>query len=392
MKHTILPKNEEEILLEEEDEDLQTNSCMTTEAVSTRPVVLRKGSRNDTIVTIPNSHDLHVVAAVLGSAQEESRAVEPLTVLPGSKEHAPLEDTREAEDHDEDQDIQSASSSSESDDEDDDEDVLVCDSYNDLKHVIDDMMANHTHDDHGPYDPSRHQSAAELLFGADSSAIESLRQTLNDIHVQPDDVVVEAGRVVNCLEGTIVINALPGSELLGEGSILVHENKTIIGSIEDIIGPVQSPMYVLMDPSLLATDEEQNLIQRVAPGDIVYSVPSLSKKILDQEDLRVKGYDAGDAEEVEDIPECEFSDDEAEAAYKRSLHGQKVAPDVMPVSGEGKPKKRNRQPRQRRPAPPQQDRPTTVAEFYALRESGPQATKSNPSFLPVSFQNHHASS
>ena len=67
-------------------------------------------------------------------------------------------------------------------------------------------------------EPSTHQSAAELLFGTDPHVIESVRESLKSIHIHPNDAIVEAGSVVNRLEGTLIVTALPGSELLGEGS------------------------------------------------------------------------------------------------------------------------------------------------------------------------------
>ena len=373
--NTMVPKNDEEIQLEDEEEDVSINPCIT-DAVplsSQAPVVLRKGARNEAVVTIPNSDDVHVVAAVLGSSLEEGKKTDNVFGGPVVPKNPPV--AQEMMDGTTDDDTES-SSSSESD-IDDAEEILVCDTYNDLKNVIDDMMAQS--DAVGGHESSTHQSAAELLFGTDSNIIESLRQALKDVCVQPDDTIVEAGNVVSRLEGTLVIHALPGSELLGEGSILVDKNKNPIGSIEDIIGPVQSPMYVLMDPTMLSED---NVC--ISPGDTVYSVPSLSKKVLDQEDLRVKGYDADEIEDAEDVPECEFSDDEAEAAYKESLKNQKEMP--PPDSGARK----KRRPRQRQQQP---QRPTTVAEFYASRGSYPTPANNNESsFLPVSFQSHHATS
>lgn len=377
MKHnTMIPKNDEEIQLEDEEEDVSTNPCITDAVPSSSqtPVVLRKGARNDAVVTIPNSHDVHVVAAVLGSSLGEGKKTDEVFGGPLVPKNPPVAQKVVHGTTDED-----TESSSESD-IDDDEEILVCETYNDLKNVIDDMMSHG--DVGGGHESSTHQSAAELLFGSDSNIIESLRQALKDVCVQPDDAIVEAGSVVSRLEGTLVIHALPGSELLGEGSILVDKNKNPIGSIEDIIGPVQSPMYVLMDPTMLSED---NVC--ISPGDTVYSVPSLSKKVLDQEDLRVKGYDADEIENAEDVPECEFSDDEAEAAYKESLKNQMDAQEMPPPESGARKKRRPRQRQQ------QQQRPTTVAEFYALRGSCPTAANnSQSSFLPVSFQSHHATS
>lgn len=373
MKNNMSTKNDEEILLEDEEEDLGLNPCMTDTGPSRSQtsVVLSKEAQKRAIVTIPNSHDVHVVASVLGSCQEGRASPSVFVDRPPPQEIVDREgDTQ-------------SSSSSESD-TDDNEEILVCDTYDDFKSVIDDMMATQS----GAGDtqePSTHHSAAELLFGTDSHVIESLRSSLKNISVQPQDAIVEAGCVVNRLEGTLIVNALKGSELLGEGSILVDKNKSIIGSIQDIIGPVQSPMYVLMDPALLRGEEET---VSITPGDVVYSVPSLSRRVLDQEDLRVKGYDADDLEEVEEISDCEFSDDEAEAAYRQSQ--QEDIQMNMPDGGA----KKKRRPRQRQsfpsPSPPPQA-PKTVAEFYAARESTPTGTFTTaPTFLPVSFQTHHA--
>lgn len=373
MKSNTITKNHEEILLEDEEEDLALKSCMTGAgpSASPSPVVLHKGAQNQAIVTIPNSHDVHVVAAVLGSSQEERAGPSSSVCMdppPPQKIAASEGETQ--------------SSSSSDSDTDDDGEILICDTYTDLKNVIDDMMA--TRGD--AQEPSTHQSAAELLFGTDPHVIESVRESLKSIHIHPNDAIVEAGSVVNRLEGTLIVTALPGSELLGEGSILVDTNRNVIGSIEDIIGPVQSPMYVLLDPTLLVGENDVC----ITPGDVLYSVPSLSKKVLDQEDLRVKGYDADDLEPVDEVSECEFSDDEAEAAYKQSLQKDTQAnqPDCEV--------QKKRRPRHKQSVSVQNhvQAPRTVAEFYASRESNPTGSNNNapaPTFLPVSFQSHHAS-
>ena len=68
--------------------------------------------------------------------------------------------------------------------------------------------------------------------------------------------------------------------MLDEGSVLCLDNRTPLGRIEDIIGPVAEPLY------LLRYAGPEPMPEAVRPGARVSSVPSHSKYIL-QEKIEV---------------------------------------------------------------------------------------------------------
>eukprot|EP00889_Picochlorum_renovo_P000949 jgi/Picre1/27979/NNA_000940.t1 len=242
----------------------------------------------------------------------------------------------------------------------DSEEVEDITSLDELRHVIQNSMMESTAQETAGPQPS----AAELLFGTDDAPCFQL----NQIVVDPQDEIVEAGRVASCIEGTIVVSASAGSRLLGEGSVLVSLTKSIVGRVEDIFGPVQSPMYIIRDPKTLPPSSTEGAdIAMVDVGDVVFSMPSLSTSVAEH-DLRVKGYDVDDDAAIDEEPVCEFSDDEAEAMfYKNSL-----------VEQPGNGNQRRRRVRRSKP-------PTVPSAAHA-----PQAPQPVGPFAPVSLQRHHA--
>ena len=171
-------------------------------------------------------------------------------------------------------------------------------------------------------------SAAEALFG--DAPLPSL-----GIEISSEDSISLAGSVLSVIEGTIVVRAAPGSRALNEGSFLVLEDRTIIGAVEDIFGPVQAPLYALRyNPgSASVTTTEQggkddglpSVELKLAPDVKLFSVDKLAQFVA-EEDFRVKGYDGDVAEEAEGAPgdvDQQFSDDEAEAMYKRKLKAKR---------------------------------------------------------------------
>lgn len=269
---------------------------------------------------IPNAQDVHVVAAALGSYGIESDSGsedEPININVNMTEQ---EDTSRAISVTlavnaaegsvqvllqpcvgSDMPMEDASSSDYMTS--DSEDVEDITSLDELRQVIQESMTETAPQETAGPQPS----AAELLFGADDESC----CKLNTITVDPQDEIVEAGTVANCIEGTIVVSASAGSQLLGEGSVLVNLTKSIVGRVEDIFGPVDNPMYIIRDPKTLPSSSTEGAdIAMVDVGDVVFSMPSLSTSVAEY-DLRVKGYDVDDEAAIDEEPVCEFSDDEA---------------------------------------------------------------------------------
>ena len=100
---------------------------------------------------------------------------------------------------------------------------------------------------------------------------------------------------------------------LNEGSILwITESRTPLGIVEELFGPVKNPYYLVRYNSV------EEVPAGISAGTAVSFVIEFADHILNVNELCTKGYDeSGDIEDQTDDPE--FSDDEKEAEYKRSL-------------------------------------------------------------------------
>ncbi|MCO5556099.1 hypothetical protein L7F22_009643 [Adiantum nelumboides] len=123
--------------------------------------------------------------------------------------------------------------------------------------------------------------------------------------------------------------------VLDTGSVLAFEDRNVLGVVYETFGSVQAPLYALR----YASPAHVNLDQ-IQLGKPVFYVPTGSSYILTRA-LRAmgKGSDASNIwdEEIGDN-EQEFSDDEAEAAFKKN---QKAKRSANNDKEGGKGKKRN---------------------------------------------------
>ncbi|KAJ2360603.1 hypothetical protein H4S01_005658 [Coemansia sp. RSA 2610] len=163
------------------------------------------------------------------------------------------------------------------------------------------------------------------------------------------------GAIHSVVDGSVIIQANISGEthVLDSESMVVFADRTALGMIFDVFGPVARPMYT---------------VRFRKPEDIDRSVCAVGRpvfyalgwaRMLSTDRLRVKGTDASNEfdEEVADDA-MEFSDDEAEASFKREkkrreqeLKGRFREPRVPPA----------RQPQQQRPAVPAQSDQTAGA-------------------------------
>ncbi|KAJ3415629.1 H/ACA ribonucleoprotein complex non-core subunit naf1 [Chytridiales sp. JEL 0842] len=127
--------------------------------------------------------------------------------------------------------------------------------------------------------------------------------------------LLEVGTVSMIVEDQVIITStLPGDvQALDIDTILIFEDKSILGRIFETFGPVVKPMYSVRFNSAAEIDQE-----KVKSGVKIYYVPDLAKFVFTQQLKAFKGSDASnlyDEEVGED--EIEFSDDEKEMEYKR---------------------------------------------------------------------------
>ncbi|CAG8482181.1 uncharacterized protein OCT59_019354 [Rhizophagus irregularis] len=130
------------------------------------------------------------------------------------------------------------------------------------------------------------------------------------IEITSDMHLTEIGSILHVVEDQIVIkvNATGEYKILDVGTVLVLEDKEVLGEIFETIGPVAHPMYVVR-----FNDINKEKVVRDAK---VFGVDELSKFVFTQEISEHKGCDASNAfdEEVNE-EEIEFSDDEKEKAF-----------------------------------------------------------------------------
>ncbi|KAI4106214.1 MAG: hypothetical protein L6R37_002301 [Teloschistes peruensis] len=164
------------------------------------------------------------------------------------------------------------------------------------------------------------------------SAAEPLR-TLNEkpeeiipkpqIEITPAMSILELGNVEHIVEASILIKATKSGEsrALETGSLLCLADRSVIGVIAEILGQVQQPYYSVRFTNAAAIAETG-----ISKGIPIFYVEQYSTFVFTQSLKALKGSDASNIhdEEVGD-DEIEFSDDEAEAEYKRRMKQEKLA-------------------------------------------------------------------
>ncbi|KAI9482400.1 hypothetical protein LPJ78_003013 [Coemansia sp. RSA 989] len=122
------------------------------------------------------------------------------------------------------------------------------------------------------------------------------------------------GAVHSIVDSSVIIQANSSGEVhvLDSDSLIAFDDRKVLGVVFDIFGPVTRPMYTVR----FSQAEDIDLAACVV-GRPVFYAPGWAR-MLSTNKLRVKGTDASneyDEEVAEDA--MEFSDDEAEVAFKR---------------------------------------------------------------------------
>ena len=168
---------------------------------------------------------------------------------------------------------------------------------------------------------------AALDGGSDDENLRRPPRTRNEAEdhgpVAPVDVEVsastpvEAAGVVSAVVGhTVVVAGLEGRGPYADGSVFCLEDRTVLGRVEDVFGPVASPFYSLRCAEVPAA---------ATSGRPVLCVLQHSA-VLDPQNLHTKGYDmSGKDDEELSGSDREFSDDEAEQAARRKAKAKRKA-------------------------------------------------------------------
>ena len=145
-----------------------------------------------------------------------------------------------------------------------------------------------------------------------------------DVVVTLEMPITLLGQVENVVENLSLIKATVSGEyqVLEAGSLLCLEDRTVVGVIAETLGRVQQPFYSVAFTN--ATEMAEVAMNK--PGTKVFCIPQFAKTVFTQAIKGIKGSDASNIHDEEvDADEMEFSDDEKEAEYRRSIKQKKEA-------------------------------------------------------------------
>ncbi|CAG8893519.1 unnamed protein product [Penicillium egyptiacum] len=138
-----------------------------------------------------------------------------------------------------------------------------------------------------------------------------------DVKITPEMKIVFLGKVHAAIDNNVLIEANTSGEyqVLESGSLLCSDDRQIMGVVAETLGRVENPLYTVTYATA-AEVQEKGFVK----GKDVFYVEEHSTFVFTQPLKGMKGSDASNFhdEEVAD-EEIEFSDDEAEAEYKRKL-------------------------------------------------------------------------
>ena len=169
--------------------------------------------------------------------------------------------------------------------------------------------------------------------GQDTGAGKAPLRTLNEkpdeivpkpnVQITPEMKIQELGDVENLVENSVLIKAKTSGEyqVLETGSVLCLSDRSVIGVVAETLGRVQQPYY-----SVRFTNTASIAEAGISKSTPIFYSEQHSTTVFTQPLKAFKGSDASNLhdEEVAD-DEIEFSDDEAEAEYKRQQKNAKQA-------------------------------------------------------------------
>lgn len=166
-------------------------------------------------------------------------------------------------------------------------------------------------------------------IGASKAPLRTLNEKPDEIVPKPnvtitaDMKVQELGDVENLVENLVLIKAKTSGEyqVLETGSVLCLGDRSVIGVVAETLGRVHQPYY-----SVRFTNAGGIAEAGISKGTMIFYSEQHSTTVFTQPLKAFKGSDASNLhdEEVAD-DEIEFSDDEAEAEYKKRQKQQKQA-------------------------------------------------------------------
>ncbi|KZT30776.1 NAF1-domain-containing protein [Neolentinus lepideus HHB14362 ss-1] len=152
--------------------------------------------------------------------------------------------------------------------------------------------------------------------------------TIPDIsEVGPEEELEHVGRIMNVGDNVVIVQGTAAQDslkaqqrALDSETLLVFEDRKVLGYIHDTFGPTHQPLYQVRFNQAYPID-----LTKVEVSSPVFHVPRRSKFIFVNELKLLKGSDASNAHDEEPgEEEMEFSDDEQEAEHKRRLKQKRL--------------------------------------------------------------------
>ncbi|KIK70657.1 hypothetical protein GYMLUDRAFT_78897 [Collybiopsis luxurians FD-317 M1] len=166
--------------------------------------------------------------------------------------------------------------------------------------------------------------AATSSYFSTKNEVVNATVTVPDIEeVGPDEQLELVGHVMNIVDNVVIVEGLQtelarvaSDRALDADTLLVFEDRKVLGYIFETFGPTTQPMYqVKFNPITYPLN-----LEKVRISLKVYHVPQRSNFVFMRQIQAMKGSDASNMNDEEPAEhELEFSDDEAEAEHKRNL-------------------------------------------------------------------------
>ncbi|GAX75094.1 hypothetical protein CEUSTIGMA_g2538.t1 [Chlamydomonas eustigma] len=207
--------------------------------------------------------------------------------------------------------LSSVVSSSSSDEDSSESDIEEMD-MDQMKELIDKAYAEHDEEDA--------EDAKTFAAPHKELGLSEAPEPLDEVQALDGEMLDPAGSVMSLFEGMVVVQGPANSRALSEGSVIFLDDRTPVGRVEEVFGPIMMPLYAFRYAG------KGRPPAALHEGAAVYSVPRLRTFLL-QDDVYKYSKVAADVEDVEAAAEEEvyFSDDEQEESYQRTMKAKRKA-------------------------------------------------------------------
>ncbi|KAJ3219603.1 hypothetical protein HDU67_000091 [Dinochytrium kinnereticum] len=126
-----------------------------------------------------------------------------------------------------------------------------------------------------------------------------------DVQIPPDAEIKEMGTIMAHVDNQIIILSATDGEkqVLGEDTVIFTQDRSIVGPIFEIFGPVLQPLYSVRFNSSSDIDPVKHKI-----GERLFYAPTLAKFVFTAQVKAIKGSDASNIYD-EEVPENELGED-----------------------------------------------------------------------------------